>query len=109
MHPTRALFSILAATSLAATILTLTACGNSSNTTTPTADTSTPHVVAKSKEDVGRYLIKIAGCNDCHSPGGMENKLGPESDWLTGSPLGFNGPWGTSYAPNLRLKIGPYK
>ena len=28
----------------------------------------------------------------------------PERDWLLGSgPLGFRGPWGTTYAPNLRL------
>jgi hypothetical protein len=27
----------------------------------------------------------------------------PEKDWLKGSGLGWNGPWGTTYAPNLRL------
>ena len=27
----------------------------------------------------------------------------PEQDWLTGDRLGFRGPWGTTYAPNLRL------
>jgi hypothetical protein len=26
-----------------------------------------------------------------------------EKTWLTGSPLGWRGPWGTTYASNLRL------
>lgn len=52
----------------------------------------------------GRYLVKITGCNDCHSAGygESEGKL-PESDWLTGDRLGWQGPWGTTYASNLRL------
>jgi hypothetical protein len=29
----------------------------------------------------------------------------PTSEWLTGAPLGFKGPWGTSYAANLRLTV----
>lgn len=46
----------------------------------------------------------IAGCNDCHTDGYLlnEGKV-PEKEWLTGSKLGWNGPWGTTYAPNLRL------
>ena len=27
----------------------------------------------------------------------------PEKDWLTGDALGWRGPWGTTYAANLRL------
>jgi hypothetical protein len=27
----------------------------------------------------------------------------PESQWLTGDGLGWSGPWGTTYATNLRL------
>lgn len=52
----------------------------------------------------GRYLVTIGGCNDCHTAGFAENagKV-PESEWLTGVPVGFNGPWGTSYPANLRL------
>ena len=52
----------------------------------------------------GRYLVKIGGCNDCHTPGYAQSggKV-PEAQWLSGVPLGFNGPWGTSYASNLRL------
>jgi hypothetical protein len=56
----------------------------------------------------GRYLAKIAGCNDCHTPGYLlsEGKV-PEKLWLTGSSFGWRGPWGTTYAPNLRLLVNP--
>ena len=52
----------------------------------------------------GRYLVQIAGCNDCHTPGYMqtEGKV-PEAQWLTGDHFGWRGPWGTTYAINLRL------
>jgi mono/diheme cytochrome c family protein len=52
----------------------------------------------------GKYLVKTAGCNDCHTAGYPESggKV-PESEWLTGSAVGFSGPWGTSYPANLRL------
>lgn len=56
--------------------------------------------------DRGRYLVTIGGCNDCHTPGGMEKGPAvPEKDWLTGVPVGFQGPWGTTYAANLRLVL----
>lgn len=52
----------------------------------------------------GRYLVRIAGCNDCHTPGyGMSNGKVEEAKWLTGDALGWSGPWGTTYATNLRL------
>lgn len=52
----------------------------------------------------GKYLVEITGCNDCHTPGFAPagGKL-PESEWLTGDALGYQGPWGTTYASNLRL------
>lgn len=54
----------------------------------------------------GRYLIKTTGCNDCHTQGYAENAgRVEESRWLTGSPLGWQGPWGTTYAVNLRLLV----
>lgn len=51
----------------------------------------------------GRYIVKLGGCNDCHTPGYAERagKV-PEKAWLTGSPLGYRGAWGTTYASNLR-------
>ena len=63
-----------------------------------------PHVVAASPEDAGRYIALTAGCVECHTPNYMmlHGKVA-ESEWLTGSPLGWRGPWGTTYASNLRL------
>ncbi len=52
----------------------------------------------------GRYLVKIGGCNDCHTAGyAPSGGKVPESEWLAGDALGWNGPWGTTYATNLRL------
>jgi mono/diheme cytochrome c family protein len=52
----------------------------------------------------GRYLARISGCNDCHTPGyGMSGGKVPEAQWLVGDQLGFRGPWGTTYPVNLRL------
>ena len=52
----------------------------------------------------GRYLVMMSGCNDCHTPGylQLESKV-PEPDWLTGTSVGWFGPWGTTYPINLRL------
>jgi len=53
----------------------------------------------------GEYLVRIAGCNDCHTPAyGERGGDVPKEEWLVGSPLGFSGPWGTTYAANLRMK-----
>lgn len=57
----------------------------------------------------GRYLVTIAGCNDCHTPRYPETAgQVPEAQWLTGSQLGWKGPWGVSYAANLRLSVQSY-
>ena len=53
----------------------------------------------------GDYLVRTTGCNDCHTAGyadaqGQVDKV----QWLTGSPLGWHGPWGTTFAANLRMK-----
>jgi mono/diheme cytochrome c family protein len=54
----------------------------------------------------GKYLVTIGGCNDCHTPGYMEKGPAvPENQWLTGVPVGFQGPWGTTYPANLRLVV----
>jgi mono/diheme cytochrome c family protein len=54
----------------------------------------------------GRYLVMIGGCNDCHTPGfALSGGQVPESGWLTGDRLGWQGAWGTTYPPNLRLRI----
>ena len=54
----------------------------------------------------GRYLVQISGCNDCHTPGYMQQDGHvAESEWLTGDVLGWHGPWGTTYPANLRLLL----
>jgi mono/diheme cytochrome c family protein len=52
----------------------------------------------------GRYVVVIGGCNDCHTAGyAPSGGKVPEAQWLLGDGLGWNGPWGTTYATNLRL------
>lgn len=52
----------------------------------------------------GRYVIKTAGCNDCHTPGyAQSGGQVPESQWMTGDAVGYQGPWGTTYPINVRL------
>ena len=56
--------------------------------------------------DRGRYVVRITGCNDCHTPGYAQagGKL-DEKLWLTGDSVGWQGAWGTTYPANLRLFI----
>ncbi len=83
--------------------LGLAACSAAPGTPTaePPAASSDADLVAR-----GEYLVKITGCNDCHTPG-YADKGGdiPVTTWLTGSTLGYNGPWGTTYPTNLRLRL----
>ncbi|HQW38638.1 MAG TPA: hypothetical protein PLO00_07970, partial [Usitatibacteraceae bacterium] len=67
--------------------------------------TAKPAADAKSIER-GRYLARIAGCNDCHTPGYAQagGKV-DEKLWLTGDTLGWQGAWGTTYPSNLRLVL----
>lgn len=58
----------------------------------------------------GELMVRIAGCNDCHTPnyaptGGNV----PTAQWLTGSNVGFWGPWGTTYPANLRQGVTAMK
>jgi mono/diheme cytochrome c family protein len=65
-------------------------------------------IAASAKEilEQGKYLVRITGCNDCHTPGyaAAGGKI-PENLWLTGDSFGYRGPWGTTYATNLRTRI----
>jgi len=48
----------------------------------------------------GKYLVSICSCNDCHTPGTLFGA--PDFDrMLSGSEVGWSGPWGVSYARNL--------
>lgn len=78
----------------------LVACGESADTATASEGQ------VRSMEARGKYLVVIGGCNDCHTIGYPEsNGKIPESEWLTGAPVGFRGPWGTTYPVNLRLSV----
>ena len=85
-----------------------------------------PALANAQKVERGKYIVRIAGCNDCHTPLKMGPK-GPEPDMsrmLSGHPAqltlppapqhkmpwmwtgaatntAFAGPWGISYARNL--------
>lgn len=59
--------------------------------------------VESSQISRGRYVVKVAGCNDCHTPGYAQSAGAiPESQWLIGDRLGWQGSWGTTYPTNLR-------
>jgi hypothetical protein len=67
------------------------------------------YVAGRTPQEAGKYLVLVAGCNDCHTPGYMEQgRKVPEELWLTGMPVGFRGPWGTTYPGNLRLFTAKY-
>ena len=93
-------------TCIATACLALSAC------TAPAAPTpaSTSPAIASIDRDAellarGEYLVRIASCNDCHTPAyGERGGEVPRDEWLVGSPVGFSGPWGTTYAANLRIK-----
>jgi mono/diheme cytochrome c family protein len=63
-----------------------------------------PKAADASSVERGRYLVKIGACNDCHTPGYSQTGGSvQEKKWLTGDDVGWRGPWGTTYAANLRL------
>lgn len=91
---------------LCACYLALAGCEQAHSTDATAPVVAEPHVVAASAIEAGRYLVAIGGCNDCHTMGYNEsNGTLAEEEWLTGVPVGFRGPWGTSYPSNLRLLV----
>lgn len=75
------------------------------NTSVAFALLVTSHLALAGNDDVehGKYLAKISGCHDCHTAGYAQTAGNiPESQLLTGSVVGFAGPWGVSYPTNLR-------
>ena len=92
---------------LASGLAVLSFAATSACTQQPAGAADGPHVAGvETPEEAGRYIVTIGGCHDCHTPGFLE--VGwqvPESEWFTGVPVGWRGPWGTTYAPNLRQTV----
>jgi len=77
-----------------------------SATTTASATTAAAHGMSDAELIAqGEYIARIGGCNDCHTPGYPQSggKV-PKAQWLVGTPVGWMGPWGTTYPINIRLK-----
>jgi mono/diheme cytochrome c family protein len=96
--------------SMALALLALAACQQApqANATAAPAASFAPATSTPSDADLlarGEYMVRMSGCNDCHTPG-YDQAAGdiPKERWLVGSPLGWHGPWGTTYPANLRLK-----
>lgn len=68
------------------------------------AQAAPPANANKAMLEHGRHLVMTSGCNDCHTDGYINtNGTVPQSQWLMGSHVGWNGPWGTTYPLNLRI------
>lgn len=48
----------------------------------------------------GRYLTLMGGCNDCHTPGTFYGNADYDRT-LSGSEVGWVGPWGVTFPRNL--------
>lgn len=108
MQSTTRLSAIVATAALSA--LALAACGESPRTAAgkknPFPATAAPTLDDAALLARGEYIVRTSGCNDCHTPGYAEaGGQAPREQWLVGSPLGWSGPWGTTYPANLRLKL----
>ena len=59
------------------------------------------------KLERGKYMVLTGHCNNCHTAGYAQREGNvPEKDWLLGSGAqGWRGPWGTTYASNLRINV----
>lgn len=104
------MMQILHCASLATMLSVLAGCNLAPQSAVAHQAPATPATVAMAMSDThllaqGEYLVRIGGCNDCHTPG-YDQAAGdiPKAQWLLGSPLGWHGPWGTTFAANLRLK-----
>jgi mono/diheme cytochrome c family protein len=73
------------------TVVTAVSCAR---TQTPGAPTRAEMV------ERGRYLTMTSGCQDCHTPGTFFGRPDFKRQ-LSGSELGWKGPWGVTYASNL--------
>lgn len=65
-----------------------------------TADQAREQDEKKKLVDRGAYLATVTGCQDCHTPGYFYG-ASDDSRQLSGSEVGWKGPWGVSYPANL--------
>jgi mono/diheme cytochrome c family protein len=63
------------------------------------ADSATA-MTQEEKIELGRRLTVATGCTDCHTPGTLYGAPDMSRN-LSGSELGWTGPWGTTYPSNL--------
>ena len=64
------------------------------------AGKAAPAAGTEKRIERGRFIALVSGCNDCHTPGAFYGS--PDyGRTLSGSELGWSGPWGTTYASNL--------
>jgi mono/diheme cytochrome c family protein len=68
-------------------------CGGNQSATT-TAPTEADKIAR------GKYLATIGGCMDCHTPGAFYGAPDTTRE-LSGSEIGWEGPWGVTYPRNL--------
>src|SRR5262245_55755518 len=68
-------------------------------TTTPTQNPSAAMDPAATIAR-GKYLVTVTGCNDCHTPGTLFGAA-DTTRLLSGSELGWQGPWGVTFPRNL--------
>jgi hypothetical protein len=63
-------------------------------------------IAQEASVDLGSHIAIIGGCHDCHTVGYNESagQVDPNAA-LKGSPQPFEGPWGTTFAKNLRLAV----
>jgi mono/diheme cytochrome c family protein len=98
------------AAALALAVAAFTSCAPANKPATESQPASTES--ALSPLDRGKQLTVVGGCIDCHTPGTLFGA--PDfSRNLSGSELGWQGPWGTTYARNLtpdpETGLGRYK
>jgi len=66
----------------------------------PPAETTPAPADPAARVERGKVIAVVSGCHDCHTPGLMYGA--PDfTRALSGSEVGWLGPWGTSYARNL--------
>ncbi|MBZ5526827.1 MAG: c-type cytochrome [Acidobacteriia bacterium] len=60
-----------------------------------------PPFPANASEQVkqGWYLVRLAQCNDCHTP--ADEKSNAKTDMMFGGGFRFTGPWGDIVSPNI--------